>query len=143
MVCLTLTLRVMIISPAKVDEPIKCRLAESQRNSVLCADARDTHHPLISFPKQFYWFTHLVIENKLLNKCCHSCAMTKKGSPYSIIKRRVVELIPVLGSQPAGDASHKLGGRLPLLSASLAVTPATLKRAATNFAAWRTEAQWV
>jgi len=56
--------------------------------------------------------------------------MTKKGSPYSIIKRRVVELIPVLGSQPAGDASHKLGGRLPLLSASPAVTPATLKRAA-------------
>jgi len=69
--------------------------------------------------------------------------MTKKGSPYSIIKRRVVELIPVLRSQPAGDASHKLGGRLPLLSASPAVTPATLKRAVTNFAAWRTEAQWV
>ena len=30
-----------------------------------------------------------------------------KGSPYSITKRRVPELIPVLGSQPAGDASHK------------------------------------
>jgi len=29
----------------------------------------------------------------------------------------VPELIPVLGSQPAGDVSHKLGGRLPLLSA--------------------------
>ena len=43
---------------------------------------------------------------------------------------------PVLGSQPAGDASHKPGGRLPLLSARPAVTPATLKRAATNFAAW-------
>ena len=27
------------------------------------------------------------------------------------------ELIPVLGSQPAGDLSHKPGGRLPLLSA--------------------------
>jgi len=25
------------------------------------------------------------------------------------------ELIPVLGSQPAGDVSHKPGGRLPLL----------------------------
>jgi len=36
--------------------------------------------------------------------------------------------------------SHKLGGRLPLLSARPAVTPATLKRAATNFATWRTEA---
>jgi len=46
------------------------------------------------------------------------------------------ELIPVLGSQPAGDVSHKPGARLPLLSARPAVTPATLKRAATNFAAW-------
>ena len=32
--------------------------------------------------------------------------------------------------------SHKRDGRLPLLSARPAVTPATLKRAATNFAAW-------
>ena len=59
-----------------------------------------------------------------------------KGSPYSITERRVPELIPVLGSQPAGDVSHKPGGRLPLLSARPTVTPATLKRAATNFAAW-------
>ena len=59
-----------------------------------------------------------------------------KGSPYSITERRVPELITVLGSQPAGDVSHKPGGRLPLLSARPAVTPATLKRAATNFAAW-------
>jgi len=60
----------------------------------------------------------------------------KKGSPYSITERRVLELIPVLGSQPAGDVNHKPGGRLPLLSARPAVAPATLKRAATNFAAW-------
>jgi len=59
-----------------------------------------------------------------------------RGSPYSITERRVPELIPVLGSQPAGDASHKPDGRLPLLSARPAVTPATLKSAATNFAAW-------
>jgi len=59
-----------------------------------------------------------------------------KGSPYSITERRVPELIPVLGSQSAGDVSHKHGGRLPLLSATPAVTIATLKRAATNFAAW-------
>jgi len=39
-------------------------------------------------------------------------------------------------SQPAGNLSHKPGGRLPLLSARPAVTLATLKRAATNFAAW-------
>ena len=49
---------------------------------------------------------------------------------------RVPELIPVLGSQPAGDVSHKPGGRLPLLSARPTVTPATLKRATTSFAAW-------
>jgi len=33
-----------------------------------------------------------------------------KGSPYSINERRVPELITVLGSQPAGDVSHKPGG---------------------------------
>jgi len=66
-----------------------------------------------------------------------------KSSPYSITERRIPELIPVLGSQPAGDVSHKPGGRLPLLSARPAVTPATLKRTATNFAALWTEAQWV
>ena len=59
-----------------------------------------------------------------------------KGSPYSITERRVPELIPILGSHPVGDVSHKPGGRLPLLSARPAVTLATLKRAATNFAAW-------
>ena len=59
-----------------------------------------------------------------------------KGSPYSNPERRVPELIRVLCSQPAGDVSHKPGGRLPLLSARPAVSPATLKRAATNFAAW-------
>jgi len=60
----------------------------------------------------------------------------KKVSPYSITERRVPELISVLGSQPAGDVSHRPGGRLSLLSARPAVTPATLNRAATNFATW-------
>ena len=54
--------------------------------------------------------------------------LDKKGSPYSITERMV--------SEPAGDVSHKSGGRLPLLSARPAFTPATFKRAATNFAAW-------
>jgi len=53
-----------------------------------------------------------------------------KGSSYSITERRVPELIPVLGSQLAGDMSHKPGGRLPLFSARPAVTPAT------SFTAW-------
>jgi len=58
-----------------------------------------------------------------------------KGSPYSITERRVPGLILVLGSQPAGDVSHKPGGRLPLLSARPAGTHTTLQKAATNFAA--------
>ena len=57
-------------------------------------------------------------------------------SPYQIAERRVPELIPVLCSQPARDVSHKPGGRLPLISARLAVTLATLKTAAVSFAAW-------
>jgi len=57
---------------------------------------------------------------------------SERGSRYSITDRRVPELIPDLGSQPAGDVSHKPGGRLPLLSAR----PATLKSVATNFAVW-------
>ena len=65
----------------------------------------------------------------------HRSRQIKKGSPYSITERRVPELIPVLGSQPAGDVSHKPDGGLPLLSARPAVTPATLNRAATDFAA--------
>ena len=58
-----------------------------------------------------------------VNKC--------KDSPDSITERKVSELMPVLDSQPAGDVSHKPGGRLPLLSARPAVTLETLKRAAT------------
>jgi len=67
----------------------------------------------------------------------HVPAKVNKGkrSPYSITEHRVPELIPVLSSQPAGDVSHKPDGRLPLLSARLAVTRATLERADTSFAA--------
>ena len=51
-----------------------------------------------------------------------------KGSPYSTAEHRVPELIPVLGSQPAGDVSHKPSYRLSLPSATPAVTFVTLKR---------------
>ena len=57
-----------------------------------------------------------------------------KGSPNYTAERRVPELIPVLGNQPAGDVSHKPGGRLPLLCARPAVTLAVITRVATNFA---------
>ena len=63
--------------------------------------------------------------------CCklHCMVRLKKGksSPNSITARRVPRLIPVLGSQPASDVSHKPGGRLPLLSARPAVTPQPLR----------------
>jgi len=59
-----------------------------------------------------------------------------KGSSHSSTERRVPELVPVLGNHPADDVSHKPGGRLLLLSARPAVTPATLTKAATDFAAW-------
>ena len=65
-----------------------------------------------------------------------SCYIKGKSSPYSITKHRVSELIPVVGSQPAGDVSQKPGGRLSLLSARPAVTFATFNKAATSFAAW-------
>jgi len=65
---------------------------------------------------------------------CSNVPLEGKGN--SIAECWVPELVPILGSQPAGDVSHKPGSRLPLLSARPAVTPATLKRAATNFAAW-------
>jgi len=39
-----------------------------------------------------------------------SICIKGKGSPYSITERRVPELISVLGSQHAGDVSHKPGG---------------------------------
>ena len=38
-----------------------------------------------------------------------------KGSPYSITEHRVPGLIPVLGSQSAGDVSHKPGDRFGIM----------------------------
>ena len=76
----------------------------------------------------FIWFCSTTANLVLVQR--------KKGSPYSITEHRVMELIAVLGSQPAGDVSHEPGGRLPLLSARPAVTLATLNKAATNFTAW-------
>jgi len=36
-------------------------------------------------------------------------------------------MIPVLGSQPEGDVSHKPGGRLPLLPPGLQLSPQLLR----------------
>jgi len=53
----------------------------------------------------------------------NGCKSKGKGIPYSTAERRVPELIPVLGSQSAGDMSYKPGGRLPILSARPASYP--------------------
>jgi len=51
------------------------------------------------------------------------CAYKSEGSQYSITERTVPELISVIGSQPAGDVSHKPGGRLPVLPPGLCSYP--------------------
>ena len=86
----------------------------------------------------FSFSKHVRASRHVLRLCSVPYAWTKngKGSEYSITERRVPELIPVLGSQPAGDVSHK-----PAVGCHY--FPPGLKRAVTNFAAFWTEAQWV
>ena len=76
----------------------------------------------------------------VVTRCAYNCRTQHsteqkkvKSSPYSITERRVPELIPVLGSQPAGDVSHKPGGRLPLLTARPVVTVTALKEGCYQF----------
>ena len=47
--------------------------------------------------------------NRAMTLPQRSLTGVQKSSPYSITERRVPELIPVLGSQPADDVSHKPG----------------------------------
>ena len=78
-------------------------------------------------PQLFYQHSAATRSVRVDERSIKASKYKGKGSPYSITERRVPELIPVLGSQRAGDVSHKPGGRLPLLSARPALTPATLK----------------
>jgi len=70
----------------------------------------------------------------------HSSPSSRYSRNYALgamgDEMRSLKKLKVPGSHPARDVSHKPGGKLPLLSARPAVTPATLKRAAINFAAW-------
>jgi len=75
----------------------------------------------LKLPKCWLQFKEINFLCYLLKFSAHFRSLLK-GSPYSITARRVPELIPVLGSQPAGDVNHKPDGRLPLLSARPAVT---------------------
>jgi len=52
----------------------------------------------VVYRRNVYGFMRNRDVNKLLSYLPH-------GSPYSITERRVPELIPVLGSQSAGDVS--------------------------------------
>ena len=49
-----------------------------------------------------------------------------KVCPYSITKSRVLELVPVIGSQPVGDVSHKPDGRLRYFPPGLKLPPQPL-----------------
>jgi len=55
-------------------------------------------------------------------RCSSTHSRLHRFIKAKVAHTRLPELIPVLGSQPAGDVSHKPGGRLPLLSARPAVT---------------------
>jgi len=92
----------------------------SRFQSAHFTDLITTAHSLQSTELTLY---RLPLQPAMLNVERHST-----HCPHSITERRVPELIPVLGSQPAGHVSHKPDGRLQLLSARPAVTHATLKR---------------
>jgi len=98
-----------------------------------CADLLSRLWPIRSVEMKL---AAISMRRRRRRRCLLRSRLKGKGSPYSITERGVPELIPVLGSQPAGDVSHKPDGRLSLLYARPAVTPATLKRSAANFAAW-------
>ena len=69
-------------------------------------------------------------------RACMSMDVVKTVAHTRLLSIGFLELFPVLGSQPAGDVSHKPGNRLLLLYARSAVALTTLNRAATSFAAW-------
>jgi len=63
---------------------------------------------------KIFW---IFVEQRKIEEAGPAGQLAENSSLYSITERRVPELIPVFGSQPAGDVSHKTGGRLPLLFA--------------------------
>ena len=92
------------------------------------------------------------VNSAAADQCIRWREVKGKGSPYSITERRVSELIPVLNFlavslqvtwvMNAAVGCHYFPPGLQLPSQPLRGL-LNLKRAATNFAAWWTEAQWV
>jgi len=76
-----------------------------------------------------------MVESESYQNACHIQTVKVKLAHIQLLSVEFQQIL-VLGRQPASDVSHKPGSRLPLISARPAVTTATLKRAATNFAAW-------
>ena len=83
-------------------------------------DSRTTLRPHVTCAENLAMFGFVVSEMRPHKLCMFHfpCATLYneqckkgKGIPYSITERRVPELIPVLCSQPAGNVSHKPGGR--------------------------------
>ena len=111
-----------------------CQTASQSVQQFVTANGRDQQTDRRTYRRSYNGNSYTLHRQK--REAYYSLAIKVNSSPYSITERRVLELIPVLGSQPAGDVSHKPGVGLQLLSARPTVTPATLKRAATNFAGW-------
>ena len=135
--------------------------------SVLCtalwAKKQDTKLLPTTFPninrfsKFFHWHTHTHLT--ALCPGLPGWAGTTKVKPTWILLKQEISLykkvahtrLPRIGFWSWSQFSAvslqvmwvKPGGRLPLLSVRPVVTPATLKRAATSFAAGWTEARWV
>jgi len=112
---------VTVSRPPQSQDHSQSLLVTSQRTRLAPYRHRSPHpHQVRRSAPSLLLRTRFVEPSNALNS---SVLKKIKGSPYSITERRVPELIPVLGRQPAGDVSHKPGGRLPLLSASYPRNP--------------------
>jgi len=108
----------------------------------------------------FFWYrpTRVVPDRGPLNGCVRVCAVTfviylptllvtqATSASYAMYGSKCCDALQLesKGSYCLFPFRHKKnGGRLPLLSTRPAVTPVTLKRTATSFAAWWIEARRV
>jgi len=82
----------------------------STRSVVLSADSR---RDMLGWMGAIQQVTHARTHTQ--TDLTDTYTRTLKVARTRLTERRFPELIPVLGSQPAGDVSHKPGSRLPLL----------------------------
>ena len=140
-----------LVDNSIVDESSECveDVGDEDKLWRIKLDHGDVVQQLGTLDHNLQWFHALIFLPRLYQRCVQLLRTTwqwhtlKKVKIAYTLLRSIGFCIPVLGSQPAGDVSHNPGVRLPLLSARPVVTPATLKRAATSFAARWTEARRV